>query len=449
MNAQIKAAREALGQAFKEAQRLGQEAAAKPGDSATQEAFGKATADVKDKTNGLRVLEAVEEIEQQAKDFNTPAGRMSLRDPAAAGGHDRPGDGDNTPSARMALRAGRTLFKRLGLPETQEFHAAHRDAFMQAVTRGDVYAMRSLEAAGVKPAEIHALMGTQGDLGGFLVPEDFRTEVVRDLAGFAVIRAIARVIPTGSSQLVLPSIKSATVNPNIYSSGFTGSWKPEGYTTGGNAPPTQDQPKFGQERIPVHVWQPDGIELTTQLLEDSGAPLDMILAEVIAETRALDEDSAFIAGSGVNMPMGLLNAGLTAIKSGVSGGLSYGGLVDLFAGLPAQYRQNARWLMSSLTFAQVLKLADTQQRPIFTPNEIPGNLWTRPMVFSEFMPTPAADADAIIFGDFRFYGIADRQELRVQRLTERFAPNIGILPTARLGGQVLRPNAFRVHRQQV
>ena len=34
--------------------------------------------------------------------------------------------------------------------------------------------------------------------------------------------------------------------------------------------------------------------------------------------------------------------------------------------------------------------------------------------------------------------------MRIQRLVERFAPNVGILPTARIGGQVTRTAAFRV-----
>ena len=299
-------------------------------------------------------------------------------------------------------------------------------------------------SAKLGPSEMHALLGTQGDLGGFLIPEDFRREVVKDLAGFAVIRPIARVIPTSSSTLVLPSIQSRSATERDYSSGYTGAWKPEGYVTGGTAPPTQDQPKFSQERIPVHVWQPDAIEVSTELLADSAVPLDMVLAEIIAETRAMDEDAAFINGNGIGKPMGLLQSGILETTTGSSANVTYDSLVDLFSALPAQYRQNARWLMSSATFAQVLKLKDSQNRPIFTPNEIPGNLWTKPMVFSEFMPDPAADSRSVVFGDFRYYGIADRQELRIQRLLERFAPNIGILPTARVGGQVIRKAGFRV-----
>ena len=40
--------------------------------------------------------------------------------------------------------------------------------------------------------------------------------------------------------------------------------------------------------------------------------------------------------------------------------------------------------------------------------------------------------------------IEERLDLRVQRLTERFAPNIAFFPWARVGGQVVRKSAFRI-----
>ena len=293
------------------------------------------------------------------------------------------------------------------------------------------------------PQEQHALMIKDDALGGYTVPEDFHAEVIKDLAGFAVIRSRARVVPTNRSHLVFPSIQAATTDADIYATGYTGSWKAEAYVTGGTAPTVQNQPRFGQERIPVHSWAPDAIEITTELLEDSAANLDTVLAQIIAETKALDEDSAFLNGTGVNQPLGILNSGLSTVNSGSAAALTYPGLLDLYATLPSQYRQNAVWIMASMTYADILSLADSQNMPIFTPNQMPGTLWGKPILFSEFMPAVGAGNEPIIFGDLNYYIIAERRELRVQRLLDRFAPNIGILPSARLGGQAVRTAAFK------
>ena len=379
---------------------------------------------------------------------------LPRRERATGGGLSGPGAGSRRERGerrRLRQEAERLeLFSRAGVKHQQgfeRFKLAHVDAFEVFLRHGykDIHAV--FEEAGFKPQESMALLTTTGDLGGFLAPDIWMNEVMRDLAGFAAIRPIARVEPVGGPALVFPSIKSAATDADVYGSGYTGAWKGEGYVTGGTAPTVQNQPTFEQNRIPVHAWAPDAVELTNELITDSRADVEGILAELIAETLAMDEDAAFISGNGVGRPMGLLSTAtgftITAVNSGAAAALTYDGLIDLFSNLPAQYRRNARWLMNSLTYGAVLKLKDGNGMPLFTPGQIVDLLWGKPIVFQELMPDIAANNMAIIFGDFRYYVIADRQELRVQRLVERYAPNIGILPTARIGGQTVRTAAFR------
>lgn len=336
-----------------------------------------------------------------------------------------------------------------------EFRVARAEAFTQFLrtgTSGEGAARFSsfvgdlAEKLSLTPQERQALVNIEADLGGFLSPDEFATQVLRDLAGFAVIRPIARVMQTSRPALTFPTIQSATVNSNIYATGYAGAWKAEGYVTGGTAPTVQNQPTFGQTRVPVHVWAPNAIEVTQELLEDSEADLEGILSQIIAETLGLDEDSAFINGTGVGQPQGLLSsaAGLSTVKTGNATAVTYNGLVDLFTNLPMQYRQKASWLMSSTTLGAILKLVDTYGRPLFPVNSALDSLWGKPIVVSEFMPAVAASANPILFGNFNYFGVVDRRDLRIQRLNERFAPNVGLLPTRRTGGQVLRTAAFKL-----
>jgi HK97 family phage major capsid protein len=180
-----------------------------------------------------------------------------------------------------------------------------------------------------------------------------------------------------------------------------------------------------------------------ELIEDSAADIFGILSEAIAETRAMDEDAEFTNGDGQGRPLGILQAGLTTVNSGDANTFTYAGLTSLWATLRAQYRQNATWMMNSLSFGEILAVEDTGNTLIFPPNALPGTLFNRPVAFNEFMPDPDAGNVAVVFGDFRFYVIADRMELKIQRLDERAAPNVALLPFARLGGQTVRTNAFR------
>lgn len=413
----IKEKREAAGKAITEAQAIGKRLREEPDKAAElNEQFTKAHGASVALLKEVEQVERELELEQAAANMRQPVNQIPHRAQEASGGQ-------------------RAIPKEL-----------HQEAFEAFVRFGEKKALEHLATLG--PREIHALMGTQGDLGGFLVPEDFMKIVLKDLASMAVMRSICRVERTGSATLVIPTIKSATgTAEDIYSSDYAGSWKAQGYVTGGTAPPVQNKPTFGQERIPVHDWQPDAIEVTTDLLEDSAADLESILAEVIAETLALDEDSAFINGNGVGKPEGVLQGGSPnpATDLGTATTITYAGLVALYSGLPGQYRQNAKFLMNSATFGKILLLETTAGFPIFPPNSLPGTLFSKPIVFSEFMPSIATTAKTIVFGDFsRGYMIVDRAELRIQRLTERFAPNIGILPVKRTGGQVVRPRALRI-----
>ena len=330
----------------------------------------------------------------------------------------------------------------------RRFREAHGDATEMFLRHGAPAAMRAFEQHGFKPSEAFALVTTTGELGGFLVEEQRQTEILRDLPGQATMRGICRVLTTAAPALVFPTIQSASSQANIYANGYTGSWKAEGYVTGGGDLTTQDAPKFGTHRIVVFAWAPNAVEVTNELISDAGADVEGIIGEAINEVRSLDEDSAFLNGNGVTQPKGLQAAAgdvdaITSVNSGSAAAITYNGLVDVWAALPSQYRAGARWMLNSTSYGAILKLVDSQGMPLFGVNTGFEQLWGKPITVNEFMPDPAASAFPVIFGDFRYYGIADRQELRVQRLVEKFAPNIGLLPSARVGGRVLRTAAFR------
>lgn len=422
LQAQINETRLKAGQALEEAKRLAAEW--READDAKKpeldEKFNRANKDATALCADVQRLEAHQAVETQAAAFSQPQNRLQYK--GGQNDQDRKRD-------------------------------AHRRVFDTMLRHGTVRAMQELDQHGAfEPSEKHALLGSNDSLGGFLVPDDFRAELLKAEAGFAAVRgAGARVVPTSLQTLVFPTVTAGTdpystdlqSNASV-NTGVGYNWKSEGHTTGGTAPPLQNKPTFGNQRIPVHIWQPDAVEISQELLEDSVIPLDPLLAELFGEIKGLDEDWAFIRGSGVGQPEGILNSGCSTIASGNASLLTYGGIINLWTGLPAQYRQNGSMLMNSATFGAILKFEDTGGTLIMPPNAAPGTLFMRPVTFSEFMPNVAASATPIAFGSFRHYVIAERTDMRIQRLNERFAPNVGFLPTARLGGQLTRREAFRL-----
>lgn len=404
-------------------------APAEAGYGADQEAWDKASADFHKNHNAAQALEArardAANIEQWDEQYSRPTEQHDLAEAGEGSAPRRPTGAE-----------------------------VHKEAF-GAFLRGDVEQMTERlriikNRQPVAPAkERHALVVKQDDLGGFLVPDDWRAELIRDMSVQAVFLRFARVINTTRPAVKWPSIQTPTSNAGIVASGFAGDWKVEAPTTGGTAPTVQNQPTWGNEEIQVHRWQPDVIEVSDELFADSAIDLEAVLRELIAEHFALDLDNecATTTGTGVNRPLGILSdvdaTNIATVASGAAAALTYGGLVDLFTTLPAPYRQNGTFMMNSGTWGAVLKLEDTAGSNIIPPQATPGTLWGRPIAFNEFMPAVAASAEPIIFGDFRHYIVAIRADLRVQRLVERYAPNIGLLPIARAGGGAVRFQAFR------
>lgn len=343
-----------------------------------------------------------------------------------------------------------------GAEASEQFAAMHMEAFNNYVRYGAHTLSASEQRAflsGRPDEELAAKMskeqwahvGTVDTLGGLLVPEEFMAGLLRDLAGASVMRRLARVQTTSRS--VASFLSVAGSGNRQYSSGLTGSFRSEGWTQNGDAMPVQNQPRFGKERVPVHIWSPDIVEITMELLEDAGINLEAEIRALLTETRIQDEESAFILGNGVGMPTGIsfeAEAGnITAVNSGAAAALTYDGLINMYTELPAQYLNNATLLMNSKTWGAMLLLKDNDNRPLFPVNAPVRELLTRPIEISEFMPDIAAGVKPIIFGDFnRGYGIADRMDLRVMRLNERYAPNVGLMAIARVGGQMVREHPF-------
>jgi HK97 family phage major capsid protein len=122
-------------------------------------------------------------------------------------------------------------------------------------------------------------------------------------------------------------------------------------------------------------------------------------------------------------------------------------MIDAQYKIKKTYRRNASWGMNSSTEGAVRKLKDGDGRyywqpslQIGTPPKFDGYRIINP----EGLADIAADAIAMIFGDYKQYKIRDRKGMTVQRLVEKYAEygEIGFLIRKRVGGMLILPEAF-------
>ena len=298
---------------------------------------------------------------------------------------------------------------------------------------------------GMSVAEVKATMVEGTDiLGGYAVPVDVSSSVIRRLRGLTAVRAAgATVIMTEGKSIEWLKV---TGGNSQYAGAVRGAWGSETQS------PSETNMTLGSLNIPVNVYTYK-MPISVSLLEDATNLTDLFAQEV-AEALALDEDIAFLTGDGANKPHGLLPGGLNArglnsVLTGASGALAINGLKALRRGVASQYRgKNASLVGSSATGLAIEQLVDGNTRHYVEElvageyNKTISATWRE----NEVMPAISAGTVPMIYGDFSGYAIVERLGLSIQRYNDS---NTGINVVQfqvrrRLGGDVIAPWKFAV-----
>jgi len=128
--------------------------------------------------------------------------------------------------------------------------------------------------------------------------------------------------------------------------------------------------------------------------------------------------------------------------------IAFDDVIDLFYALRAPYRRNAVFMMNDSTVRALRKLKNGNGDYLWQPSltaGTPDTILNRPVYTSSFIPAVAAGAKGILFGDFSYYWIADREGRTFQRLNELYAPTgqVGFLSSERVDGKLILPEAVK------
>jgi HK97 family phage major capsid protein len=276
----------------------------------------------------------------------------------------------------------------------------------------------------------NAMSSTDPSLGGFLVPEEFRTEMLQLALSDAVVRSRAMVIPMTTLRVQIPIVDVTSNVSNVYG-GIVGYWTEEG------AAFTQSQPRFG--RVALEAKKLTAYtEVPNELREDSNPSAEAFLRMSFPKAIAWFEDVAFLTGTGVGEPLGVfntLNPALLAVakESGqVTGTILWENIVNMYSRMLPQSLNSAVWVVAPDTLPQLLTTAltvgvggapigmanfDGQSGPTLS-------LLGRPVIISEKVSALTNQGD-INFVDFGQYLIGDRMSMSAELSTDyKFANDV-------------------------
>ena len=285
------------------------------------------------------------------------------------------------------------------------------------------------------PEMVNALqIGTDSE-GGYLVPDEYEKTLVEALEEENIFRKLAHVISTSSGDRKIPVVASKG----------SASWVDEE----GTIPDSDDA--FNQVSIGAYKLG-TLIKVSNELLNDSVFNLESYISKEFASRISYQDEAAFFHGSGPGKPVGIFNAtggaevGVTAASATA---ITADEIIDLFYSLKAPYRKNAVWILNDATIKAIRKLKDNNGNYLWQPSltaGTPDTILGRPVYTSSYVPTIAAGAKTIAFGDFSYYWIADRAGRNFKKLTELYAANdqTGFVATQRVDGKLILPEAIKV-----
>jgi len=285
----------------------------------------------------------------------------------------------------------------------------------------------------------------EGSAGGFTVPDEFERQLVQALDENNVFRSIARVIQTNSGTRAIP----------VATDSGTATWVDEGGTI------TESDPTFSQKTLSAFKLA-TMVKVTNELLNDSAFDIAGYIAERFGIRFGNAEENAFLNGTGVSttpgtpsQPTGLLSSVTAGTETTTANRstLTFDDVYKLYYALKSPYRAKASFMCHETVMLNLMMLKDTNGY-IWKPGlEVgkPDTLLNHPIYTSAYMPAIAGtSADAgkkvILFGDFSYYWVADRQGRTVQRLNELYAVNgqVGFIGTQRVDGKLILDEAMKV-----
>ena len=293
------------------------------------------------------------------------------------------------------------------------------------------------------------------DLGGFLVPEDYRVDIIKRMMGLTVVRGRARQVNTIRDAAEWPKLEGGGTQ---YTSAVRVTWVDE---LPASATASETNPSFGIIRVPVHTVMAR-TDVSRNMLEDTPFNMLQLIAELFSEAMAVDEDNKFLTGTGGGSPRGILGnrtganatpeTGIESVNSGAAAAVTGDGIIDLDYGLHAQYRAKAVHIGARLTHRDVRKLKDgigdyLWQRGLSAGE--PPLLGGYPFLESESMPAVGANNYPIIFGDLTGYLIVDRVGMSIERVSDTTTVGgnkVALFARRRLGGQVIEPWKFQAQK---
>lgn len=278
--------------------------------------------------------------------------------------------------------------------------------------------------------------GTDSE-GGYLVPNEWNDAIIQKLNEENVMRQLSTVVTT----------QTGTFNIPVVTNSATAAWISEGGTI------TEADTVFANYSMSAFKAGRT-MKVSRELLADQRFNLVNFITDDFSRSINTLTEAAYVDGSGTGQPQGIIynsNVGVTAAGAAA---ITADELISLNYSLKPQYRSrpSTAWLMADATIKAIRQLKDTTNQYLWQPglrDGEPDRLLGKPVYASSHMPAMTTLKKSVVFADFSFFWIGDRQGIEMQRLTELYAATgqDGFIGTMRTDSVLTNTEASQVLQQ--
>lgn len=253
--------------------------------------------------------------------------------------------------------------------------------------------------------------------GGFLVPEEFRSELMQlSIDSGAVVRPRATIIPMGAPRIHIPMIDETSRVSSVFGGVVV-------YRTEEGAELTESSASFASVKLDV-TKQTALSHVPNELIRDWGA-FGAFMDATLPNAMSFFEDIDYISGSGVGAPLGGLSVNNTALivvskeTSQDASTIVWKNCLKMYARMLPSSLARAVWLASPDVFVELATMAltvgtggsavwltDGHGSPVLT-------LLGRPVIMSEKAPGALGAQGDLSLVDWSMYLIGDYQNMTV------------------------------------
>lgn len=310
----------------------------------------------------------------------------------------------------------------------------------------------NLARVGANPNHLATRAGlvTTATTGSYAVGQSFLPDFEKLLVDYCSYLGFSRVIKTKAGEPLRLAVDADQTGVNK-----NGRWIAETVADDDKAV-TLDQRTFGSFTVSSNICL-----VSFELLEDSAIDLAKLISEALATRVGRTVAAALTSGNGTSEPQGWQtvvdstpagSAKIASVETVASGAVGYDDLVTLYGQMPphAVASKSARWLMAPSTYAALLKLKDSTQRPLLQPGgeakDGPATtLLGVPVVSCPEMQNIGTGNYPVVLGDFNQFCIRQVNDIVLQKTTERYfeTRQIGYRALWRMDSRILDGGSFK------